>query len=199
MSSPVAELVGEFDHGLEGGRWSPDGEVLALFTYVDDDDDDEYDNDEYDDNDGDENKGSDDGNSGGGRKRPMLMTMNARFEVLSEVSVEPNVPSSPSSSSSPSLSRNVSLLWRPGGSAVVLSTVDTSDLVRRIRTYSRLDLSTLSISRAEGGGGGGIKGLLSGGGAAWLNENFSNLVDAIQRKGKIRGAPNSVFFFKRTG
>ena len=39
--SPVAELVGDFDHGLEGGRWSPDGEVLALFTYVDD---------EYDDN-----------------------------------------------------------------------------------------------------------------------------------------------------
>ena len=56
MSSPVAELVGEFDHGLEGGRWSPDGEVLALFTYVDDDDD-EYENNEYDDNDGDEKKG----------------------------------------------------------------------------------------------------------------------------------------------
>ena len=40
--SPVTELMGEFNHGLEGGRWSPDGEVLALFTYVDDDDDDEY-------------------------------------------------------------------------------------------------------------------------------------------------------------
>ena len=72
MSSPVAELVGEFDHGLEGGRWSPDGEVLALFTYVDDDDDDEYDHE------GDENKLSDDGKSGGS-----MMTMNARFEVLS--------------------------------------------------------------------------------------------------------------------
>ena len=96
MSSPVAELVGEFDHGLEGGRWSPDGEVLALFTYVDDDDDD-YEDDEYHDDDVDENKGSDDGKSGGGvgRKRPVLMTMNARFEVLSEVSVEPNVTSHP--------------------------------------------------------------------------------------------------------
>ena len=52
--SPVAELVGEFDHGLEGGIWSPDGEVLALFTYIDNDDDDEYDHD-------DENKVSDDG------------------------------------------------------------------------------------------------------------------------------------------
>ena len=139
QSSPVAELVGEFDHGLEGGRWSPDGEVLALLTYVDDDD--EYDDDEYHNDDGnDENKVSDDGKSGGG-----MMTMNARFEVLSEVSVEPNVPSSPSSSSSsPSSSRNVSLSWRPNGSALVLSTVDASDLVRRIRTYSRLDLSTLS-------------------------------------------------------
>ena len=69
QSSPVAELVGEFDNGLEGGRWSPDGEVLALLTYV---------NDEYDDNDddGDENKVTDDGKSGGG-----MMTMNARFEV----------------------------------------------------------------------------------------------------------------------
>ena len=65
MLSPVAELVGEFDHGLEGGRWSPDGEVLALFTYVDDDDDDyEYD-DEYHDDGNDENKVSDDGKSGG--------------------------------------------------------------------------------------------------------------------------------------
>ena len=120
--------MGEFDHGLEGGRWSPDGEVLALLTYV---------NDEYDDNDddGDENKVSDDGKSGGGggRKRPVLMTMNAR-----EVSVEPNVTSSPSSSSSSSTSsRNVSLSWRPNGSALVLSTVDASDLVRRRRTYSR--------------------------------------------------------------
>ena len=137
MSSPVAELVGEFDHGLEGGRWSPDGEVLVLFTYVDDDyedyeNDDEYhDYDEYDDDDVDENKVSDDVKSGGGRRRPVLMTMNARFEVLSEVSVEPNVPSSPSSSSSSSSSRNVSLSWRPDGASVVLSTIDVTDSVRR--------------------------------------------------------------------
>ena len=102
-------------------------------------DDDKYDDDDEYDNDGnDENKVSDDGKSGGGRKRPVLMTMNARFEVLSEVSVEPNVTSSPSSSSSSSSSssRNVSLSWRPDGASVVLSTIYVTDSVRRIRTYS---------------------------------------------------------------
>ena len=55
------ELVGEFDHGILAGSWSPDAEVLALVTLTENED---------------------------GTKNGVLLTMSAEFEVLSEFTLE---------------------------------------------------------------------------------------------------------------
>ena len=62
-----AELVGVFDHGLEAGTWSPDGEVLLLVTAVTDEDD-------------------------SNQINSVVLTMNSQFEVLSEVTIDSYVP-----------------------------------------------------------------------------------------------------------
>lgn len=58
------ELVGEFDHGIIAGKWSPDAEVLALVTLTENED------------------GTINGVNG------VLLTMSAEFEVLNEVTLE---------------------------------------------------------------------------------------------------------------
>ena len=61
----VAEVVGEFDNGLEAGQWSPDREVLLLVTFVDNEE---------------------------GGKNSVLLSMNAEWEVLAETTIEAHVP-----------------------------------------------------------------------------------------------------------
>jgi hypothetical protein len=61
------ELVGEFDHGILAGRWSPDAEVLALVTLTEDEN---------------------------GNESEVLLTMSADFEVLNEVIIEKFDPDS---------------------------------------------------------------------------------------------------------
>ena len=61
---------------------------------------------------------------------PALMTMNAQFEVLSEII--PEISALPISLVATDAA-SVSICWRPDGTAVAVATVDSSDNVRRIR------------------------------------------------------------------
>ena len=69
----AAEMVGDFDNGLEAAGWSPDAEVLALVTQTKDEDDES-------------------------KMNSVLLTMNAQWEILGEVPIESFVPSSDASS-----------------------------------------------------------------------------------------------------
>jgi elongator complex protein 1 len=70
VSSTTGEavLVGVFDHGLEAGVWSPDGEVLLIVTSVTPDDNENETN-------------------------SVVLTMNSQFEVLAEVTIDSYIPS----------------------------------------------------------------------------------------------------------
>ena len=63
----VAEVVGEFENGLEAGQWSPDREVLLLVTFVDNEE---------------------------GGKNSVILSMNAEWDVLAETTIEPHIPGS---------------------------------------------------------------------------------------------------------
>lgn len=60
------EVIGCFDYGLESAAWSADGELLALVTFQETEDENVH-------------------------MAPVLMTMNTQFEILSEVSLPPHV------------------------------------------------------------------------------------------------------------
>lgn len=156
------ELVGEFEHGLEAGVWSPDREVLSLFTFVD---------------------------NGEGGKNSVLLSMNAQLEVLAEVVVEENVVAPAEEEESA-----VSMVWRPDGTLCAVSSVDSSDNVRRIRTYSREDLALHSVGRSEDGSGKVVPNLLEH--VAWAGGGCSNLMTAVQKKGK---RIQQVVFFESNG
>lgn len=66
-STGVAEVVGEFENGLEAGQWSPDREVLLLVTFVDNEE---------------------------GGKNSVILSMNAEWDVLAETTIEPHIPNS---------------------------------------------------------------------------------------------------------
>eukprot|EP00957_Ditylum_brightwellii_P211081 15365729-Ditylum_brightwellii.AAC.1 len=162
-STGEAESVGTFDHGIECGSWSPDLDVLALFTFTTDGDDDEDDMEEH--------KKQEE------KKRSVLMTMNAQFEILSEVTVEDAIPSFSSSDTTTSTAKEeaqISLSWRPDGTSLCLSTLDTTDKTRRIRTYDRDDLNLLSVGKSEDG-------------------------SAVQKKGRRKNASKLIVFFEPNG
>ena len=175
--SGTAELVGEFDNGISAGCWSPDKEVLALYTHTDPEEE--------------ERSGDNDA-----PVLPALMTMNAQFEVLSEIVPELSVLPS---SSTVAEEATVSICWRPDGTAVAVSTLDSSDCVRRIRTYKRDDLSLVSIGRSEDGSGKTVPNLLAPAGIAWSGIGCSQLITSVQRKGKRADTPRLVVFFEPNG
>ena len=177
-NSGVADLVGEFDNGIEAGCWSPDKEVLVLYTHTDAD------------------LERAEGQQGDIEKLPALMTMNAQFEVLAEVVPESNVLPSASSVADEA---SVSICWRPDGTAIAISTVDVSDKTRRIRTYGRDDLALVSIGRSEDGSGKSVPNLLAPAGIAWSGLGCSQLITAVQQKGKRADSPPLVVFFEPNG
>jgi len=176
--SGVAELVGEFDNGIKAGCWSPDKEVLALYTHTDSE------------------EGQADVQQRDIEKPPALMTMNAQFEVLAEVVPESNILPSASLVADEA---SVCMCWRPDGTAVAISSVDVSDNTRRIRTYSREDLSLVSIGRSEDGSGKTVPNLLAPAGIAWSGLGCSQMITAVQRKGKRADTPRLVVFFEPNG
>jgi len=188
-STGEAESVGTFDHGIECGSWSPDLDVLALFTFTTDDDDDEDDMEEH--------KKQEE------KKRSVLMTMNAQFEILSEVTVEDAIPSFSSSDTTTSTAKEeaqISLSWRPDGTSLCISTLDTTDKTRRIRTYDRDDLNLLSVGKSEDGSGKTVPNLLSTSGVAWSSSGgCSNLIAAVQKKGRRKNASKLIVFFEPNG
>ena len=64
-----AELVGEFENGIEAGAWSPDRELFLLVTFA------EAEHDET-------------------AKKSVLLSMNSNWEVLAEVAMENSMASS---------------------------------------------------------------------------------------------------------
>ena len=184
--SGTAELVGEFDNGIAAGCWSPDKEILALYTHTDAEEEESGDGD-----------GTNEGEGGDAATvLPALMTMNAQFEVLSETI--PEISALPISLVATD-EASVSICWRPDGTAVAVATVDSSDNVRRIRTYNRDDLALVSIGRSEDGSGKTVPNLLATAGIAWSGIGCSQLITSAQRKGKRADTPRLVVFFEPNG
>jgi elongator complex protein 1 len=171
-STGETELVGIFDQGLDDAAWSPDGETLAMVTSTDDDD-------------GDENPATETL-----RINSRLMTMNAQFEVLAEVTIPRHKLSSSSSQDN-----DVSLAWRPDGMLLGVSSVDEDDGVRKIRIYKRETLELHAIGRAEDASGTLVKNLQSSK-ISWASTGCSQLLAAVQRKGK---KTHQIVFFEPNG
>jgi len=144
-----SECIGSFENGLECGKWSPDGEVLALVTFSCDDEDDG-------------NKISN--HTDLALKVPILMTMNTQYEILSEVRLDSCLFPVDSDNTGRFLHPNAILLcWRPDSSSLAVSTMDAVDnnkVLRRIRTYHRTTLQIISLSKEEDGSGRDIPYLL---------------------------------------
>ena len=166
----AAELVGVFDEGLEAAAWSPDKEILLMVTSIVDDDEEE------------ETKEDPEINA-------HLMTMNASFEVLSEVRIPNYIPSSLGESS------KISVCWRPDGSLCAVSSVDAEDSMRNIRIYKRETLEVHAIGRAEDASGTLVKNLQTAQ-ISWAGTRCSQLLASVQRKGK---KTHQVVFFESNG
>jgi len=165
-----AELVGVFDQGLEAACWSPDKEILLMVTSIIDDDDDDEEKDEN------------------APVNAHLMTMNASFEVLSEVRI-------PNYSPGTSEESKLSVAWRPDGSLCAVSSVDAEDSQRHVRFYKRESLEVHAIGRAEDASGNLVKNLQSAS-ISWASTGCSQLLASVQRKGK---KTHQIVFFESNG
>jgi elongator complex protein 1 len=161
-----AELVGVFDYGLEAAAWSPDGEVLLMVTSAADDEDET-------------------------KTKSVLMSMNSQFEVLAEITIASYLPSSDPES----VAARVSVAWRPDGSLCAMSSVDAADKTRNVRIYKRETLELHAIGRSEDASGTLVKNLQDSG-VAWASAGCSQLLTAVQRKGK---KTQQVVFFESNG
>jgi elongator complex protein 1 len=159
-----AELVGVFDLGLEAAAWSPDREVLLMVTST-----------PCEENEAETNS--------------VLLTMNAQWEVLAEVTIEKYVSSKDADDA------KISATWRPDGSLFALSTVDASDETRKVRIYKRDTLELHAIGRSEDASG-KIVNNLGDAKLAWASVGCSQLLAAVQRKGK---KTIQVIFFESNG
>lgn len=131
------------------------------------------------------------------------MTMNASFEVLSEVSVPLSSPFFDPVAGRIDDNARVDLSWRPDGTAVAVSVLsvaprDGPPPTRIVRTYDRTSLSLLSVGLSEDGSGKAVPGLRPSC-LAWGGEGSSNLIASVQRKSKRVGAPMTVAFFEPNG
>ena len=166
------ELVGVFDQGLEAASWSPDKEILLMVTSIIDDEEEE-----------------EEGSDKDPRVNAHLMTMNASFEVLSEVRIPNYVPSASGAAS------KISVCWRPDGSLCAVSSVDAEDSMRNIRIYKRETLEVHAIGRAEDASGTLVKNLQNAE-ISWASTGCSQLLASVQRKGK---KTHQVVFFEPNG
>ncbi len=158
-----AELVGAFDYGLEAAAWSPDGEVLLMVTSAADDDDES-------------------------KTKSVLMTMNAQFEVMTEITIPTYVASSAADDA------RVNVAWRPDGTLCAMSAVDAEDGTRKVRIFKRETLELHAIGRSEDASGAIVKNLQDSG-LSWASTGCSQLLAAVQRKGKKQ----QVAFFESNG
>lgn len=163
-SSGDAELVGVFDYGLEAAAWSPDGEVLLMVTSAADDDDES-------------------------ETKSVLMTMNAQFEVMAEITIPTYLASSAAENA------RVSVAWRPDGTLCAMSAVDAEDNVRKVRMFKRETLELHAIGRSEDASGTIVKNIQDSG-LSWASPGCSQLLAAVQRKGK---KTHQVIFFESNG
>ena len=155
-----SECIGSFENGLECGGWSPDGEILALVTFADEEEQEE---------------GSD-------AKIPILMTMNTQYEILSEIHLEPCVAGERTVEENDSTHPNaISMCWRPDSSSLAVSTMDScvnNKPLRRVRTFSTT-LQLISLSKEEDGSGRDVPNLLSIA-PTWAPAGCSHYVGVIQ-------------------
>jgi elongator complex protein 1 len=182
-STGEATLVGIFDLGLQAASWSPDGEILLMVTSTEVDDDNRIELQ------GDEPRIS--------QTQSVLMSMNAQFEVLDEITIPTYVsPSTPSDSSrSMPDDSEISVTWRPDGSLCAVSSVDVEDKTRKVRIYKRETLELHAVGRAEDGSGTLVKNLQCST-ISWAGTRCSQLLAGVQRKGK---KTQQVVFFESNG
>ena len=127
----AAELVGDFDNGIEAAGWSPDSEVLALVTKTND-------------------------SEVGDKMNCVLLTMNVQWDVLAEVTIESFI-----SSSRDDPTTGISLCWRPDGRLIAVSSIDNEDEIRRVRIYERETLLHNATGRSEDGSGKVVPNLIA--------------------------------------
>ena len=156
-----SECIGSFENGLECGGWSPDGEILALVTFADEEEQEE---------------GSD-------AKIPILMTMNTQYEILSEVRLDPCLSAVRTADQESSIDHTnaISMCWRPDSSSLAVSTLDASvnnKPLRRVRTFSTT-LQLISLSKEEDGSGRDVPNLLSMA-PTWAPAGCSHYVGVVQ-------------------
>ena len=151
-----AELVGEFDYGLQAASWSPDGEVLIMVTSAEDEEDDT-------------------------KINSVLLSMNSQLEVLAEVPIPQYVPYDLDNSED--TTNRISVAWRPDGSLCSVCSVDLEDQMRKIRIYKRETLELSAIGRSEDASGTLIKNIQPTA-VSWAGPGCSQLLAAVQRKTK---------------
>lgn len=176
-----AELVGEFEHGIHAGAWSPDKEILLLVTLTRQDDDD-----------------NDESSSDNRTLKSVLLSMNAQFEVLEEVDMESHRfidYNNTYLSQDEEQQLSVSVCWRPDSSLFAVSSVDVVDTVRKVRIYKRETLQLHAIGRTEDGSG-KLAPNIQPTPMAWAGIGCSQILASIQRKGtKVQ----QVAFFEPNG
>jgi len=155
-----SECIGSFENGLECGEWSPDGEILALVTFADEEEQEE---------------GSD-------GKIPILMTMNTQHEILSEIRLDPCLSAEHTADQESFIHPNaISMCWRPDSSSLAVSTMDASvndKPLRRVRTFSTT-LQLISLSKEEDGSGRDVPNLLPMP-PTWAPAGCSHYVGVVQ-------------------
>ena len=179
-----SECIGSFENGLQCGGWSPDGEILALVTYADEEEQEE---------------GSD-------AKIPILMTMNTQYEILSEIHLDPCISAEAINCAS-NHPNAISICWRPDSSSLAVSTMDANvnnKPLRRIRTFSAT-LQLISLSKEEDGSGRDVPNLLSIP-PTWAPAGCSHYIGVIQssrpltlKSAKSRPASLQVAFMEPNG
>ena len=167
-STGEPELVGVFDYGVEAASWSPDGEILLMVTSAAADEDDDDDD---------------------SKTKSVLMTMNSQFEVIAEITIPTYVASTAADNA------RVSVAWRPDGTLCAMSAIDADDNVRKVRLYKRETLTLHAIGRSEDASGVIVKNVQDSG-LSWANPGCSQLLAAVQRKGK---KTHQVVFFESNG
>lgn len=175
-----AELVGEFDHGLEAGCWSPDGEALLLVTFSEVDDENEVAPVDC----TSPPEKNDTTTATEPPKKSVLLLMNTQWEVLAETTIDNHVPTADSGSGINNTDASVSIAWRPDGSLCAISSLCAADNNRKVTIYKRESLELHAIGRTEDGSGKLVTNIIGSPGLAWAGPGCSQLLAAAQRKGK---------------
>ncbi|CAJ1907794.1 unnamed protein product [Cylindrotheca closterium] len=123
------------------------------------------------------------------KQNSVLISMNSQFEVLEEVTI-PKVVTSQGNDDA-----QVSVAWRPDGSICAVSSIDEEDNMRKVRMYKRENLVMHAIGRAEDASGSLVRNLQHAG-LAWASSGCSQVLAAVQRKGK---RTQQIVFFESNG